>query len=160
MRLIYLSVALMFLSPCVLATELVHRPVNPNFGGSPLNGSFLMSQATAQDTKKEPPVVEPTVDSLQEFTTRLKESLLNEIANNASSKLFDGNGQLVPGRTVTIGGFSISISNSGGDALSVSITDGISNTQLTVPRATTTSNNTTNDTNGSTTNNPTFIPAP
>ena len=30
------------------ASELVHRPVNPNFGGNPLNGTFLMQNAQAQ----------------------------------------------------------------------------------------------------------------
>lgn len=30
------------------ATEQVYRPVNPQFGGNPLNGAFLMQQAQAQ----------------------------------------------------------------------------------------------------------------
>ncbi|MBZ9701735.1 MULTISPECIES: curli assembly protein CsgF [unclassified Mesorhizobium] len=30
------------------ASELVYKPVNPNFGGDPLNGNALLSQATAQ----------------------------------------------------------------------------------------------------------------
>lgn len=30
------------------ASELVYRPVNPTFGGDPLNGNWLLSQATAQ----------------------------------------------------------------------------------------------------------------
>jgi len=31
-----------------LASELVYHPVNPTFGGNPLNGSFLLSTAQAQ----------------------------------------------------------------------------------------------------------------
>ncbi|CCE06469.1 conserved exported hypothetical protein [Bradyrhizobium sp. STM 3843] len=31
-----------------VASEIVYHPVNPTFGGSPLNGSFLLSQAQAQ----------------------------------------------------------------------------------------------------------------
>lgn len=30
------------------AAELVYRPINPSFGGDPLNGNWLLSQATAQ----------------------------------------------------------------------------------------------------------------
>lgn len=132
----YFALTVIF-SSTVSATELVHRAINPNFGGNVLNGSYLMSQASAQDNNKEPPVVEAPVNALQDFTDRLKESLLSEVANNASQKLFDANGNLVPGRTVTIGGFSVAISSGvGSDALNINITDGISSTQLTVPRAT------------------------
>lgn len=140
----------------VNATELVHRFQNPNFiGGSPLNGSYLMSQATAQDTNKEPPVIEEKANSLQDFTERLKESLLNEIANNASSKLFDANGNLIENNTVSIDKFSIAVGTRGTNgALNINITDGITNTQLTIPRAT--SSTTNNATTPNTTE--TFIP--
>ncbi|MCJ8152013.1 MULTISPECIES: curli assembly protein CsgF [Shinella] len=30
------------------ASELVYRPINPSFGGDPLNGNWLLSQASAQ----------------------------------------------------------------------------------------------------------------
>lgn len=30
------------------ATQLVYHPANPTFGGNPLNGSYLLSQAQAQ----------------------------------------------------------------------------------------------------------------
>jgi curli production assembly/transport component CsgF len=36
------------LSSSVLASEIVYHPVNPTFGGNPLNGSFLLSTAQAQ----------------------------------------------------------------------------------------------------------------
>src|ERR1700761_8146477 len=31
-----------------MASEMVYHPVNPTFGGNPLNGSFLLSTAQAQ----------------------------------------------------------------------------------------------------------------
>lgn len=34
--------------PHAFASELVYRPINPSFGGDPLNGNWLLSQATAQ----------------------------------------------------------------------------------------------------------------
>lgn len=30
------------------ASEIVYRPINPSFGGDPLNGNWLLSQASAQ----------------------------------------------------------------------------------------------------------------
>lgn len=157
MKPLKICLGLITILPAVVnATELVHRFQNPNFiGGSPLNGSYLMSQATAQDTNKEPPVIEERANSLQDFTERLKESLLNEIANNASSKLFDANGNLIENNTVSIDKFSIAVGTRGANgALNINITDGITNTQLTIPRATSST------TNNATTPNPTetFIP--
>lgn len=31
-----------------MASSLVYEPINPSFGGNPLNGNWLISQATAQ----------------------------------------------------------------------------------------------------------------
>ena len=31
------------------ATELVYTPINPSFGGNPLNGQFLLNEAQAQN---------------------------------------------------------------------------------------------------------------
>lgn len=36
------------LSASAFATEQVYHPVNPIFGGNPLNGTYLLSQAQAQ----------------------------------------------------------------------------------------------------------------
>ncbi len=35
-------------SGSALASEMVYRPVNPNFGGNALNGGYLMQNAQAQ----------------------------------------------------------------------------------------------------------------
>ena len=34
------------------AADLTYTPVNPNFGGSPLNGSFLLNQAAANNSDR------------------------------------------------------------------------------------------------------------
>ncbi len=36
------------------ATELIYTPVNPVFGGNPLNGPVLLNNAQAQNNKKDP----------------------------------------------------------------------------------------------------------
>lgn len=157
---IYLGL-ITILPSLVSATELVHRFQNPNFiGGNPLQGSYLMSQAAAQDKHKEPPVVEEPANALKDFTARLQESLLNEIANNASSKLFDADGNLIENNTVSIDKFAVSVGTRGvGGTLNINITDGITNTQLSIPRATSNST-TTGRTNTTGTTETTFIPVP
>jgi curli production assembly/transport component CsgF len=43
-----LIVAGVLATGAVSASELVYKPINPSFGGDPLNGNWLLSQATAQ----------------------------------------------------------------------------------------------------------------
>jgi curli production assembly/transport component CsgF len=43
-----IAVLVINLSAPALASELVYHPVNPTFGGNPLNGQPLLSQAQAQ----------------------------------------------------------------------------------------------------------------
>ena len=38
----------------MLATELVYKPINPSFGGNPLNANMLLSKAQAQNKHKAP----------------------------------------------------------------------------------------------------------
>lgn len=44
--------ATILLSFSVSSTELVYTPINPSFGGNPLNGSFLLGKAQAQNKHK------------------------------------------------------------------------------------------------------------
>jgi curli production assembly/transport component CsgF len=76
------------------ASELVYEPVNPNFGGNPLNGTFLISNAQSQNTHKDPDslssLYEPPsaldrfADSLE---TRLLNQLLTDVGNGNSGEL-------------------------------------------------------------------------
>ena len=43
-----LIVAIAAIAGAASASQLVYKPVNPSFGGDPLNGSWLLSQASAQ----------------------------------------------------------------------------------------------------------------
>jgi hypothetical protein len=42
------AAALALAASAASASELVYRPINPSLGGDPLNGNWLLSQATAQ----------------------------------------------------------------------------------------------------------------
>ncbi|MGA7810594.1 curli assembly protein CsgF [Bradyrhizobium sp.] len=47
-KVIIVAVAAICVSVPASASEMVYHPVNPTFGGNPLNGSFLLSTAQAQ----------------------------------------------------------------------------------------------------------------
>ncbi|CCB67681.1 conserved exported protein of unknown function [Hyphomicrobium sp. MC1] len=48
MRTVGMVLSLVCLAGDSGATQLVYHPANPTFGGNPLNGSYLLSQAQAQ----------------------------------------------------------------------------------------------------------------
>ncbi len=108
------------------AGELVYTPVNPVFGGSPLNGSVLLNAAQAQNKTKDPDAPAPAIStqqsSLQQFNDILERSVLSRLASAATSNIIGPNGQLVPG-TIDTGNFTIQISDLGGGLLQVTTTD-------------------------------------
>jgi curli production assembly/transport component CsgF len=113
-------------SACVHASELVYTPVNPSFGGNPLNGPVLLNSAQAQNKTKDPdaPTVTPSSQqtSLQQFNDILERSVLSRLSSAATSSIIDQTGKLVPG-TVNTGNFTIQISDLGGGLLQVTTTD-------------------------------------
>jgi curli production assembly/transport component CsgF len=124
-------------SPPVTATELVHRMVNPNFGGNPLNGNFLINQANEQNnTKESVPVADTagTKTELQRFTDSLKSSILSGLARATAGNLIGSDGNLVPNSTINVGDFSVSVGDVVSGGVTVSISDGISSTTLIIPR--------------------------
>ena len=107
-----------------IATELVYTPVNPAFGGSPLNGSVLLNAAQAQNKHKDPddPANQFSEKSpLQQFNESLQRSVLSQLASAATSSVIS-DGRLVPG-TVQTGDFKIVVSDLGGGMLQITTTD-------------------------------------
>lgn len=94
------------------ATELVYRPVNPSFGGDPLNGTWMLNSANAQNRHTDPQAdaASPfgSQSSLQQFTDTLQRSILSRIASAVSGNVVDANGNLIPG-TVTIGNITVTV---------------------------------------------------
>lgn len=130
---IYLGLAVMF-SPPVNASELVHRFVDPSFGGNPLNGNFLMNQAGDQNATQDK--IAPVIpkNALQDFTDRLKSSIFSALTRSVSGQLIDANtGKIIPNNTINVGDFSIVVGNEVNGSVSISVSDGITSTELTVP---------------------------
>jgi curli production assembly/transport component CsgF len=68
-----------------IATEMVYHPVNPTFGGNPLNGSFLLSTAQAQGEGTKSGAQSPDLSGLNNALSNLGSAIvINPTSNGAS----------------------------------------------------------------------------
>ena len=109
----------LLLSAGASATELVYTPINPSFGGSPLNGAWLLGNAQAQNSKKDPDALDRSSllgnqSSLDRLTSQLESRLLGE--------LLAGVGRGETG-TLTTEDFVVRVYNGDAGVLIVEITD-------------------------------------
>ena len=104
------------------ATELIYVPVNPAFGGNPLNGPVLLNNALAQNDRKDPDAeISSKKSSLDQFNETLQRSILSRLASAASGQLVVNN-EIVPGAFKT-DDFEINIVPLGGGVLEITTTD-------------------------------------
>ncbi|MFG7479533.1 curli assembly protein CsgF, partial [Enterobacter hormaechei] len=54
MRLAHTVISLMLIAPLSWAGNMTFQFRNPNFGGNPNNGAFMLNQAQAQNSYKDP----------------------------------------------------------------------------------------------------------
>lgn len=101
------------------ASELIYTPVNPSFGGNPLNGSWLLGSAQAQNDHSAPGAglgsTYTGTTALERFTSQLESRLLSQLMTNIES------GQT---GTLTTSAFIIEIQdNANSGFLSILVTD-------------------------------------
>lgn len=118
---------LTLLANTAMATEIVYTPVNPSFGGSPLNGNYLLSNASSQDDNEKSGSrssadLRTQKSDLDQFNELLQRSILNRIASTVTGSLVDANGNLIPG-TVQTADFTITIVDIGGGILEITTID-------------------------------------
>jgi curli production assembly/transport component CsgF len=71
-------------SASAFASELVYHPVNPTFGGNPLNGTFLLSTAQAQGEGTKSGQQSPDLSGL--------DNALSNLGNGSSAIVIGGQG--------------------------------------------------------------------
>ena len=77
----------------VSADELVYGHINPAFGGSALNGNWLLTNAQAQDTFKDPDRRSDDLaeeSDLDKFAETLERIALSRIASELTQRFMDG----------------------------------------------------------------------
>lgn len=108
-------------------TEIVYQPVNPSFGGNPLNSAHLLNLANTQNRYPNDPNAQSLFgrgaqSQLDLFNQRLQSLILDRIASSVTGSLFDANGNLQPG-TIETSTFLISIVDVGNGQLLITTTD-------------------------------------
>lgn len=79
-----LALSCLLASSAISATQLTYTPVNPAFGGNPLNGSYLMQNASAQnDNNSGSGYVPPT--ALERLASSLESRLMSQLFNDAAN---------------------------------------------------------------------------
>lgn len=109
------------------ATELVYYPLNPSFGGNPLNGPVLLNSALATNRHTDP---DAGVDNfglesktpLQSFNETLERSILSRLAASVSSQILGEDGKFHPG-TIETGNFTITVTDIGSGLLKITTID-------------------------------------
>jgi curli production assembly/transport component CsgF len=107
------------------ARELVYQPVSPAFGGSPLNGSFVLGLATANNRFRTSPEArksqnEQASTNSQNFERQITSSLLSQIASTIGQQILGENAR--DSGTFAVGGTRVQFQRVG-DQISVDITE-------------------------------------
>lgn len=116
------------------ASPLVYFPVNPAFGGNPLNGPVMLAEAQAQDQTKDPAKKSSSSSSgsgaagaacpdkkLCAFENALQSAILSRLSGEIVSHLIKNDGTLNPGVIDTVN-FTIEVIDLGGNKVQVTTT--------------------------------------
>ncbi len=90
------------------AQQLVYRPINPAFGGNPLNYSWLLSSATVQNEFEDDALRGLSRDPFEDFRTSLQRQILSQLSREIILDRFGDLDLSQPG-TFNFGDFSIEV---------------------------------------------------
>lgn len=105
------------------ASELVYKPINPSFGGSPLNGSYLLNKAQSQNQHKAK-ISKKT--SAEKFKESLERAYINKVVREltdlafgelSDTSIFDQNSIFVSGD------MEIQVITTNSDSITVQVTN-------------------------------------
>jgi len=111
------------------ASELVYTPINPSFGGSPLNGQWLLNQAQAQNKFTES--YEWQKEPLEEFEDMLTRQILYRMTTAIVDEAFGEYGEALQPGYYEIGNYTIDITTDG-VLITVVITDIVTGNTTTI----------------------------
>lgn len=140
------AMAVVFGAAPASARDLVYQPVNPSFGGNPLNGSYLLGLAGANNyrytenpeakrEKREQQVLAGGTDPASLFERQITSSLLSQIASTVGQQILGENAR--ESGTFNVGGTNVQFYRVGGQ-INIDITEastgGRTNIQIPVPQ--------------------------
>lgn len=95
------------------ATEIVYTPINPSFGGNPLNGNFLLQKAQSQNAHK---ADSPGLSFVEKFQDALERNIINSLTRRIAD------GELVEG-VYNTGEFLVEVNSGTDGSVIVNITN-------------------------------------
>ena len=126
------------------ASDLVYTPINPTFGGNPLNSSHLLAVAGAQKTAtaSDAPISSSgsgtgtgtgttTQSQADLFLSQLEGRLLSALASQVTDAIFGSNPQ--PTGSIVFGDTTVSFDQTGAE-IDLYITEGGTTTTISVPK--------------------------
>jgi len=125
------------------ASELVYKPINPSFGGNPMNGSFLLGKAQAQNKHKASLSKKSYAEKFQESLERAYiNKMVREITDLSFGETCDVASEECDASVFgedsifTSGDYEIQIITSSSDSITVQITNSVTGevTIIEVPR--------------------------
>jgi curli production assembly/transport component CsgF len=115
------------------ATSLVYTPTNPAFGGSPLNGAWLLQQGQAENqhtkSSSSSSATAPLTQS-QIFAQQLQSQLYASLANQITQSIFGANAQ--QSGTFTFQNTTVNFNKVNGQT-NITIFDGTTTTSISLP---------------------------
>ncbi len=125
MKKIVFTLSVLAFGTSAFASQLVYQPINPTFGGNPMNGSILMSKAQAQNKHKEKRPEKSYADKFQESLERsIMNKLIRQITDYANGELDeDGNPIFLEDQLFSSGDYIIEVLISNPDTLTVQLTN-------------------------------------
>lgn len=118
----YLLAFVSILSLEVSCAELIYTPVNPTFGGSPLNGSYLLGKAQSQNDHSTGGSGLGDNTTLSRFEETLQRNVLNQIAREVAGLAF-GEGGLEEGGVFHTEQYTIEVITTNPDSVGVRISN-------------------------------------
>lgn len=89
MRLAHTVISLMLIAPLSWAGSMTFQFRNPNFGGNPNNGAFMLNEARAQNSYKDPSFKDDfgveTPSALDNFTQAIQSQILGGLLTNINT---------------------------------------------------------------------------
>ncbi|MET3732762.1 curli assembly protein CsgF [Moheibacter stercoris] len=108
MKTLLITILLCILSQFSNAQQLSYTPINPAFGGSYLNYSWLLSSANAQNSFDDNKTNLLSQSLLGSFSDSLKRQILNQLTRSLLNQGGEGGAEE---ETIEIGGLIITIEN-------------------------------------------------
>jgi len=115
------TAAIILVQTAASAGPLIYTPRNPNFGGSPFNGSVLLGEANAQNRFQNPATkAASAINSSQQFASQLQSTLLAYVGQNIANDILGPN--RLPSGSFLVGTTQVSF-NTIGSEITITITD-------------------------------------